>query len=238
MSIVYETKKYLLKMGADMVGFADISKLPAECTNSMKSAISIIVSLDPGIISEIATGPTINYHKEYERVNGLLKQLSQQASEFMKEHGYEAIPLEPTIVGIDNKNLSANFQHKTAAVLSGIGWIGKSALLVTKKFGSAIRLVTVLTNISLNGNTTIHKNLCGNCTECMKVCPGNAIKGFNWVMGTNRDHIYDAFACRKAAVKKAEAIGINDSVCGMCIAVCPWTRRYIERSISREGTII
>ena len=36
--------------------------------------------------------------------------------------------------------------HKTIATRAGIGWIGKSALLVTAKYGSAIRLSSILTD--------------------------------------------------------------------------------------------
>ena len=40
--------------------------------------------------------------------------------------------------------------HKTVAVHAGLGWIGKSALFVTEKYGSAVRLTSVLTDAPLS----------------------------------------------------------------------------------------
>lgn len=234
MNIMDIVRNYLLGNGACKGGFADISKLPLEGRYSMKSAVSIVVALNPRIVSEIISGPTIDYYKEYERVNNLLEQLGHGALKVLKEHGYEAISLAVTEVGIDERDLSTKFPHKTAAVLSGIGWIGKSALLVTKDYGSAIRLTTVLTDIDIKEALPICKSLCGSCTECVKACPGGAIKGFNWKVGTSRDSIYDAFVCRKTALEQAEKIGIRNTICGICISICPWTKKFIEKSKEKE----
>ncbi len=71
-SLNSEIKAKLMEAGASLVGFADISDLPAETTRSMTSAISIAVALESSIIKEIANGPTNRYYQEYNRINGFL----------------------------------------------------------------------------------------------------------------------------------------------------------------------
>jgi len=45
----------------------------------------------------------------------------------------------------------------------------KCALLITKRFGSAIRLTTVLTDATLNCDTPIDDSLCGDCMDCVQI---------------------------------------------------------------------
>jgi hypothetical protein len=55
MTLNSEIKAKLIKAGACLVGFADISDLPADVTDSMTSAISIAVALDASTIGKIWT---------------------------------------------------------------------------------------------------------------------------------------------------------------------------------------
>ncbi len=47
--MISEIKTKLTEAGASLIGFADISNLPANVTRSMKSAISIAAALDASI---------------------------------------------------------------------------------------------------------------------------------------------------------------------------------------------
>jgi len=44
----------------------------------------------------------------------------------------------------------SSMPQKTIATRAGLGWIGKTALLITPQFGSAIRLNSVLTDMEFN----------------------------------------------------------------------------------------
>ncbi len=222
-------KDVLLAKGASLVGFADLSGIPAEIRDSMRYAVSIGVALDASIISGISDGPTPEYHAEYRRANALLSNLGKIARDVIEEEGYKAIAKEPTHVGIDLKTHSTILPHKTVATIAGLGWIGKCALLVTEKYGSALRVTTVLTDAELNTAESITGSRCGDCMICVESCPGKAPSGKNWKPDFHRDSFFDVFACAKAAREKALAgIGIDDTICGLCIRVCPWTVRYIE----------
>ena len=218
----------LLQAGASCAGFADISDLPPEMNQSMNRALSIAVALDATIIEGISGGPTVRYFQEYRRVNGLLSKLCHYAVDRLNANGIDSVPVEPTIEDLDYSTLSVPFPHKTAALRAGFGWIGKSALLITSKYGAAIRLATVLFQADCEVDTTPQKSLCGTCNECVIQCPANALAGKEWEPGFERARIYDAFACCAMAQKLSHGIGLQATICGICINVCPWTRKYIQ----------
>jgi epoxyqueuosine reductase QueG len=224
-----QIKEVLLNKGASLVGFADLIEIPAEARHAKRFAVSIAMALDASIIANIRDGPTREYYSEYKRVNALLSDLGKLTSSLIRDQGYQAIPKEPTGVGIDPKTHSTALPHKTVATRAGLGWIGKCALLVTKEYGSAIRLTTVLTDAQLETAIPTDHSLCGDCVICVNLCPGNAPTGKNWNVKLYRDSFFDFSACRRAARESAAKIGIDDTVCGICISVCPWTLKYIER---------
>lgn len=221
----------LIKQGASLVGFADLIKIPSEIRYSMRFAVSIAIALDRSIIANIHNGPTLEYYSEYKRANALLSDLGKHTADLIRNFGHQAIPTEPTGVGIDPKTDSTALPHKTVATRAGLGWIGKCALLVTERYGSAIRLTTVFTDAELETAIPVDSSLCGDCTICVNLCPGNAASGKNWNSSLHRDSFFNSSSCRRAAKECAAGIGIDDTVCGICITACPWTVRYIK-----EGT--
>jgi len=231
MSLNSEIESNLAKEGASLVGFADINSLPADITGAMKYAISIAVALDASVISEISKGPTPAYYQEYNKINLLLSNLCKIAAEFLRKKGYTAVIIEPTVKELDFKTLSAKFQHKTAATRAGLGWIGKPALLVTEKYGSAVRLATVLTDAEFEVGEPIDNSRCGTCDRCVERCPALAIVGRDWTAGLEREMMLDAFKCCDNAKKMSKDIDISATICGICINACPWTQKYISREI-------
>jgi len=212
--------------GASLVGFSDITSIPAENRKNLPSAVTIACALDKDVVRSIQGAPTLIYYDEYKAKNALLDELAHKCAEFLRRAGYKAEPLPTTEVGID-ENLETAFPHKTGAVLSGLGWIGKCDLLVTPQYGSAVRLTTVFTDMPAE-NMGVMQERCGCCTECVDACPGRAVTGNSWYEGAKRSELYDAFACRKAAQEKASAIGVKNTICGVCIASCPWTIKYLN----------
>lgn len=214
------------------MGFADVSCLPADVTGGLTHAVSIAEALDPAVIRDIGNGPTAEYFAEYERANLLLAQLSEEVARALIDAGNRAQVFQPTAEQIDRTTLSAKLQHRTVATRAGLGWIGKSGLLVTKEYGSAVRLGSVLTDAELKTGVPTDTSSCGDCRWCVEHCPAKAIVGMNWEAGATREHIYDPAACFKMARTLAGARGIKATICGVCINACPWTQRYL----AREGT--
>jgi epoxyqueuosine reductase QueG len=81
-----------------------------------------------------------------------------------------------------------------------LGWLGKCGLLVTKEYGSGIRISSLLTNAKLNCGKPIEKSFCGSCMECVKNCPGEAITGKLWDINIDRSELIDVEKCQKTAM--------------------------------------
>ena len=141
---------------------------------------------------------------------------------------YKAIAQTREYVGSGENNDNTILPHKTVATRAGIGWIGKCALLVTDEYGSAIRLSSILTDAPLYTVLPINKSRCGDCMVCMDTCPGFAVLGKTWEVGLYRDEFFDSVKCRKTARDRAkQRFGVNITICGKCIEVCPYTQRYL-----------
>lgn len=220
-------KTELLKSGASLVGFADLRGIDPEIRSGYDYGISIASAFDPFIINGIGNGPTKEYHGERERLDKLLDSLSLKAAEILKENGFDALPKTRLNVRADVKSRSTVLPHKTVATRAGIGWIGKCALLVTEQFGSAVRITSVLTNAPLETSEPINESSCGNCGNCVRNCPGKAISGDLWSYDMEREQFYNALLCRKTAVERSWNIAPGEANCGLCILVCPRTKKYI-----------
>lgn len=221
----------LVKEGAALVGFADISELPRYIRRSMDYSVSIAVKLDAGIIEEIADGPTESYYQEYMRVNKLLEKLGRRAGEILKGEKKNSVVIRPSVSKdeLDRKTLATLLPHKMVATRAGLGWIGKSALLITKEYGPAVRLASVLTDAEFEEvGRPVNSSQCGECRKCVDSCPVKAIVGENWQVGMQRGAIYDAFRCFERAKVVSQAIGSAAPICGICINACPWTQKYIR----------
>ena len=116
------------------------------------------------------------------------------------------------------------FSHKYAASLSGLGSVGKSGLFISEKFGPRVRLGTILTNAEFPVKNDEPKCICGDCRECVKACPAQAISGEIWKAGDDRSIIIDAKACSDYMKKAFQYIG-RGAVCGICMKVCPKGRK-------------
>jgi epoxyqueuosine reductase len=227
-------REALLQKGASLVGFADLSDMPESVRESLGFGVSMAVALDPSVIARLENGPTREYYIDYRRANALLWELAQYTAGMINGLGYRAIAKEPTKVGIDPETHSTILPHKTVATRAGLGWIGKCALLITEQYGSALRLGTVLTNAQLEVGTPVTYSRCGDCRLCVDSCPTRAPSGRNWNSNLHRDAFFNVFACEEGARGCSIAkLGIDDTICGICILACPWTAKYIE---SASGT--
>lgn len=226
-SLNEDIRDLLLQNGASKVGFADLGCIPENMRGSYMKGICIVVALDPVIISEIKNGPTVRYFNEYKKVNALLDKLAEMAAHKLGEYGYDYVYSNAS-AQYDASTLSTVLPHKTVATRAGLGWIGKCALLVTPEYGSALRMNTVLTNAPLETGIPVNQSNCGDCNKCVECCPGKAPSGRKWDVTLQRSDFFNAFSCKEAAINQAAKIGIDKTICGRCIAACPWTLKYIK----------
>jgi epoxyqueuosine reductase QueG len=172
--------------------------------------------------------PTPAYAADCRELNTRLNTLTAAVVEHIKGLGYraEAIPASKKLV---EGGTEGSLSHKAVAIMAGLGWQGKSLLLVTPKYGPRVRLATVLTDMPLTFDAPI-KNRCGNCTKCAEACPVGAIRNVNTEFHyANRGEAIDLDKCHGNTLKYMNVPGVAYTFCGQCIPVCPHGRKLMLR---------
>jgi len=218
-------KEILKNKNISLIGFADLSDINPNSCYGFKYGISIAIALK--IFPSITNEPSKEYYNEYNKVSLELKEASIFLANKIKEFGFDAYSLAGEK---QNEEFRTKLPFKTLATRSGLGWIGKSAALVTKQFGKAIRLNGILTNMPLETGVPTNLSFCGDCVECVKHCPGKAITGNLWSLDIDRDDLLNAKQCKKTVIERGRIWGVTEGSCGICISVCPYTKQYINNT--------
>lgn len=211
----------IIKWGASLVGFAGLERVPLRQQTSLTRGIAIAVRLSDTIIDGIRNGPTAAYAEHYRTMNQLLDSIATKATTFLLSKGYRAVPIPASEI-VDQTRQEGRISHKKIATRAGLGWIGKSALLVTQEFGPRVRLVSILTNAPLESAEPITESQCGECTACVRACPASALKEQIWTPDVQREELIEVSLCHQITEKNKAALG--ESICGICISVCPLGR--------------
>ncbi len=211
--------------GGDLFGVADLEPTRefivaqgGEALGEFHRAVSIGIRLSDAIVDQQnpdeRTEDSLYWHHVYRVVSPALDFLAQRIQQEMQDDGYKAFPI-PASAPYNREALRGVFSHKLAAHLAGLGWIGKSCLLITPDFGPRVRFVTVLTDAPLASGTPLNKE-CGKCKACVVACPVQAFKGIEFQPTDPVEARFDAWACSKYRLTHP---------CGLCVAKCPVGRR-------------
>lgn len=215
----------LKEKGINIVGFADLSKIDYEARRGFKYGIVIAKTVDKNILKNISSKLTIDYYNEVNRLNDILKENSRYLEKIIINEGFNAF--SQADVKQDEK-FTTPLPFKTIATNAGLGWIGKSATLITEKYGNAIRLNTVLTDMPFICGTPITESKCGSCTRCRDMCPSGAIKGNLWNVNISRNNLIDPKMCKEKVIERGRELNILWGSCDKCLTSCPYTIKYIN----------
>ena len=207
-----------------LIGYADLAGLDPAVRMGLPYGISIAIALDRAIVAGISQGPAMEYYDEYCGVSRQLKEASDFLAVQIRKRGFNA---ESISWAKQNAEFRTPLPLKTLATKAGLGWIGRSAAFITKQYGNAIRLGGILTDMPLVTGVPVESSSCGNCRECVTHCPGGAISGKLWDIRTDRDDLLDARKCKATVIERGKALGITEGSCGVCLAVCPFTKKYV-----------
>lgn len=219
----------LRESGADLVGVGELTALPEQVRCGLPVGVCVAVKFPKDVIRGIADLPTREYYDHYNQINQKLDELVALGARALEERGFRAVAQTRAYVSQYETTYSSLLPHKTVATRAGIGWIGKCALLVTPEYGSMVRLSSILTDAPLETAEPINRSKCASCAACVDACPARALSGVLWDIDTPRDAFFDASACRETALERSNnGFGIQVGLCGKCIEVCPYTRRYLD----------
>lgn len=215
-------------------GFADLEEVLPEPLCAMPRGISYAVRMNDPLMDSVRNGPHDAYFAEYTRVNQLLNNIGDAIAEKIQASGYAAERIHSSQT-VDPANFAGVFQHKTAAVIAGYGWIGRNCQLITRLFGPRVRLGTVITDMDLGEEPAPRmRSYCGSCSRCVDACPSQSLTGNAWREGGARSDVFDAARCSAWAREHYPRV---HAICGICTSVCPQgtARRKKAASAASEG---
>ena len=111
------------------------------------------------------------------------------------------------------------------AAEAGVGWHGKSTMLLHPELGTWFLLAELLTTLPLEPDAPIPSR-CGTCTRCLDACPTGAIR-------RDRPYHLDARLCisyltieHKGPIPLELRPRLGDRIygCDDCLDACPWNR--------------
>lgn len=223
-----ETKTYAREIGADLVGIADlalledITTIPENLLEGFTHALSVGVRLPDQVLDGIVDKPTPLYAHAYRTANTLLDQITFRLAQRIQDEGYKATPLPAALI-VDEENYMGHLSAKAVARAAGLGWQGKSLLIINPEIGPRFRVATVLTDMPLAPDEPL-ANKCAGCTECVKACPAQAIRGAVWEnYPDSRAEALDVARCADLLTYTFKNLPhIGHTICGICVKVCPW----------------
>lgn len=224
MKVVHEILRANLNSTLYEYGFADLRGLLQTPYSRFPFGISLLRHLDPAIIDSIANGPTRAYFDHYYAINRELNQVVNQIAQDLTDAGFPSEGVRATVEEgeLCRETLTYPVSQKLVATRAGLGWIGKTDLLISKRFGPKIRLASILTTHPLQAATPINESQCGTCSLCVTTCPAAAANGKRWDTTVHRNDFFDPFKCRNYCRKiTRETLGEELSLCGKCVYVCP-----------------
>jgi epoxyqueuosine reductase len=220
--------------GCDYFGVADLSSAQPTVADQGGSlvqgypyAISVGIAVPGSIVDQLPnrSNPAVAVayrHHSYQVINQRLDLLTSRIAGSLQKEGHRALPVSAS-ERYDNERICAVFSHKLAAHLAGLGWIGKSCLLITPRAGPRVRWASVLTDAPLKSTGQPMPEKCGSCSECVDICPADAFTGQPFHEDEPRSVRYDARKCQEYHAVAEETIGHR--VCGLCVYVCPHGRK-------------
>ncbi len=179
-------KEFALKqLGADLIGIAGadrFSEAPAghRPEDLLPDARSVIVMAGRMLDSTFLSPNPRVYVLRYSQLRLQYQSMGYNMCRLLEDKGHWAINFPSTAPqdsGPVGKLLFADFSHRHAAELAGLGQIGRNRLLITPRFGPRIWLMSVITTAELASDPMISDELCAGdqCNICVDKCPECAL---------------------------------------------------------------
>lgn len=187
---------------------------PGEVLPGARSVVILGMGYHPG--AEIS-GPGCGRFARYawgEDYHGILEEKLSDLSDYLESLG-----------GSQKVYVDAGpVLERDWASAAGLGWCGKSNLLIHPQRGSYTFLASLLTTVDMPADTPMAPR-CGFCRRCLDSCPTEAL---------GEGHELDARRClsywtieNKGAipVEFRKVLGNRVYGCDICLEACPWNRK-------------
>lgn len=207
-------KDFVRKRGIDLVGFANLTQIEGISPGLAPISIEIINRYPGAIVFGAQLG------KLGKKVSGIeidlyLEKVALKMLAYLEEKGCSALIIHPEdeFEPINRKGL---LSLKMLAKEAGLGWLGRSFLIVSPDYGPIHRLIAVLTDMELQSDGSI-PNQCGDCSLCIEKCPSGSLTFVSFDdRPRQREDVLDIDKC------------LGDFGCKLCLEVCPWGKQISD----------
>src|SRR5690606_16572303 len=177
-----------------------------------------------GVIARYARGR--DYHRVIKsKLIALLRRLEEQAGRRLP-HTRACVDTAPVL-------------ERELAQRAGLGWFGRSTMLINPTRGSYFFLAALLTEVELDAyDEPFTRDHCGSCNACVDACPTGALLGRD----ASGAPVIDATRCISYLTIENRGpiphelrplIGNRVFGCDICQEVCPWNGpKFVQ--ITRE----
>ncbi len=120
---------------------------------------------------------------------------------------------------------SVPIAERSLAHRAGLGFIGRSRLLINPELGGRLLLGELITTLEIEPDAPLDHPGCGDCRECIAACPNGALE---------RDGHFDARKCvsyltveHKDSFDPQSEVNLNNCIygCDACLDACPYNQR-------------
>lgn len=119
---------------------------------------------------------------------------------------------------------SAPIMERAWAKKSGLGWIGKHSLLISKGKGSFFFLAEIILDVALSYDEPFKTDHCGTCNKCIEACPTEAILPNNTIDGSKCISYFTIELKDEIPIQFKNQFDNWAFGCDICQDVCPWNR--------------
>ncbi len=205
-------KSFIKNLGIDRVGIVDLKVLKGIPTGlpSLSALDSILKNYRYAVVMGVPFGK-LGSKASGRDVSKFMEKAIVEVVSLMEEKRCYALPIH-TEDEFDPVGRIGLLSLKAMANAAGLGWQGRSLLIVSPDHGPLHRLGAVLTNMELQPDQPI-ENQCGECSICVDKCPTHALTLVKFKNHPeHREDVLDLQRC------------LGDDSCPVCIKVCPFIR--------------
>lgn len=179
-------RNFARKAGARLVGIAGPERLsgppsidPSYTMRGARSVVSLVLPMNvPAIYDFLGKKSSGPHNIDQARMNQQIHRIAKETSDYIISLGHRAraVPANNTYRrALDPFCTRPSFSHRFAAVVSGLGTFGLSGNVVTKEFGAAVYLGSLVTDAVLKSDPVqparqAMDNRCRTCKLCDKSC--------------------------------------------------------------------
>ncbi len=221
-------KALLLNLGADVCGIASAEGFkdappgfhPRDIFSGCRSAVVFAIAL-PSVLYDADTRIVYNHanHLSLSEID----RITLAACRKLEAEGFKCMPVpcDSPYEHWEPERLHGRgiLSMRHAAVLAGIGSMGKNTLVMNRMYGNRLNIGAFLTDIFLESDPKAEQLCLESCRRCLAACPQKALDGVTVRQDLCRPYTY-----------ATNARGYSVCNCNRCRTACPFARGNISEA--------